>query len=88
MLAGVRHATPEDLDQVEPLLAALRGVPALRERKRGSFSVGRRAFIHFHADDTGALYADVRFEDAFERVGVTSAEERKDLLARVQNALA
>jgi hypothetical protein len=34
----MRHATAEDLDRLEPLLAELRALPQLRERKRGSFS--------------------------------------------------
>jgi hypothetical protein len=83
----VRHATPEDLDQVEGLLVALRTAPGLRERKRGSFSRGSRAFLHFHADDNGDLYVDVRFDDAFQRMRVTSPEDQADFLAEVQNAL-
>jgi hypothetical protein len=55
----VRHATEEDLDRVEPLLAELRRLPQLRERKRGSFSRGSRAFLHFH-EDAGDFYVDVR----------------------------
>ena len=43
----VRHATDEDLDRGEPLLIELRQMPQLRERKRGSFSRGARAFLHF-----------------------------------------
>jgi len=44
----VRHATQEDLDRLEKLLAKLRELPQLRERKRGYFSRGSRAFLHFH----------------------------------------
>jgi hypothetical protein len=83
----VRHATQEDLDQVEALLAELRKVPELRERKRGYFSRGSRAFLHFHANETGDLYVDIRLDDAFQRMRVTSREEREDFLARVQKAL-
>jgi len=46
----VRHATQEDLDQVEALLVELRKLPQLRERKRGYFSRGSRAFLHFYED--------------------------------------
>jgi hypothetical protein len=83
----VRHATAEDLDQVEALLAELRKTPELRERKRGSFLRESRAFLHFHADDTGDTYADVRLNDAFQRLRVTTPEEQADFLARVQMAL-
>ena len=61
-------------------------LPQLRERKRGYFSRGSRAFLHFH-EDAGNLYVDVRLDSAFQRVGVTSANEQADLLSRVRKAL-
>ena len=83
----MRHATEEDLDHLEALLAELRNVPELRERKRGSFSRGTRAFLHFHADDAGGCYVDVRLDGDFRRFRVTDPEEQADLLARVRLAL-
>jgi hypothetical protein len=82
----VRHATAEDLDRLEPLLAELRSLPQLRERKRGSFSRGSRAFLHFH-EDAGDLYVDARFESAFQRFPVTDAASQADFIARVKAAL-
>jgi hypothetical protein len=82
----VRHATEDDLDRLEPLLAELREMPQLRERKRGSFSRGSRAFLHFH-EDAGDLYVDVKLHTAFERMKVTSAVEQADFIARVRSAL-
>jgi hypothetical protein len=82
----VRHATPEDLDHVEPLLAELRRLPQLRERRRGYFSRGSRAFLHFH-EDAGDLYVDVRLDTAFQRARVTSEKEQVALLAQVRMAL-
>jgi hypothetical protein len=82
----VRHATEADLDQLEPLLAELRKLPALRERKRGSFSRGSRAFLHFH-EDAGALYVDVRLDIEFERMKVTSETEQATFLSLVSAAL-
>ncbi|MFZ0664958.1 MAG: hypothetical protein WAM97_04330 [Acidimicrobiales bacterium] len=79
----MRHATQEDLDRLEALLVALRTAPELRERKRGYFSRGSRAFLHFHADDAGNLYVDVRLDDAFQRFRVTSPEEQADFQERV-----
>jgi hypothetical protein len=64
----VRHATQEDLDQVEALLLELRQLPQLRERKRGYFSRGSHAFLHFH-EDAGDLYVDVRLDSAPAREG-------------------
>lgn len=82
----MRHASDDDLDHIEALLAGLRGIPQLRERKRGSFSRGSRAFLHFH-EDAGEFYVDVRLESDFERVRVTSAAEQAEFLARVREAL-
>jgi hypothetical protein len=82
----VRHATQEDLDRVAPLLAELCKLPQLQERKRGYFSRGSRAFLHFH-EDAGDLYVDVRLGSVFQRARVTSREEQVDLLSRVQRTL-
>jgi hypothetical protein len=82
----VRHATESDLYRLEALLAELRMVPQLRERKRGSFSLGSRAFLHFH-EDAGDLYADIKLDSKFQRMRVTSASEQADFLSRVLQAL-
>jgi hypothetical protein len=82
----VRHATDTDLDQIEALLTALRGIPQLRERKRGYFSRGSRAFVHFH-EDAGEFYVDVRLGTAFERMKVTSHGEQTSFLTQVRRAL-
>lgn len=82
----MRHARQEDLDQVEALLTELRRLPQLRERKRGYFSRGARAFLHFH-EDAGDLYVDVRLGPEFERMKVTSRSEQADLIQRIRGAL-
>jgi len=82
----VRHATPEDLDQIEALLVELRGLPQLRERRRGYFSQADRAFLHFH-EDAGDLYVDVRLGGKFQRMKVTSGTEQAGFLSRVKEAL-
>jgi hypothetical protein len=79
----VRHADDEDLDRLEDVLEALRTVRQLRERRRGSFSRGSRAFLHFH-EDAGDLYVDVRLHDAFQRMRVTTADEQANFLAQVR----
>jgi hypothetical protein len=83
----VRHATDEDLDRAEALLVELRALPQLRERKRGSFSRGSRAFLHFH-EDAGDLYVDVRLDSKFDRLRVTTSTEQSDCLVQVRAALA
>jgi hypothetical protein len=82
----VRHATQEDLDRLEALLAELRRLPQLRERKPGSFSRGSRAFLHFH-EDAGSLYVDVKLDSKFERMQVTSGSEQAHFLSRVRETL-
>jgi hypothetical protein len=82
----VRHATQEDLDRLETLLVELRKLSQLRERKRGCFSVGGRAFLHFH-EDAGDLYVDARLKSRFERLRVTSPLEQADLVSRVVAAV-
>jgi hypothetical protein len=82
----VRHATQEDLDRLEALLVELRGLPQLRERKRGYFSRGSRAFLHFH-EDAGDLYVDVRLGSEFQRMKVTSGSEQAEFLSQVREAL-
>lgn len=83
----MRHARAEDLDRLEPMLVALRGIPELRERRRGTFYRGSRAFLHFHEDPAG-LFADVRLHDDFQRVSVTTRAQQRDLVARIRTSLA
>ena len=80
----MRHATSETLDELEPLLAELRGVPGLVERTRGVFYRRSKAFLHFHEDVSG-LHADVRLTDDFERLRVETLDERQELLTRVRS---
>jgi len=82
----VKHAGESALDRLEPLLRALREMPALREKSRGTFYRGARAFVHFHEDRTG-LYADVRFADEFDRIDVTTVAKQQRLARRIRAAL-
>lgn len=82
----MRHATQEDLDRLEVLLAELRKLPQLRERRRGCFSWGGRAFLHFHGD-AGDYYVDVKLDSRFQRMKVTSRSDQALLLPRVKEAL-
>jgi hypothetical protein len=84
----VRHATPDALDRLEPLLEELRKLPVLREKSRGTFYRGSKAFLHFHEDAAG-LFADVKLTGPeFARRRVSSAAERRSLLAAVRRTLA
>jgi hypothetical protein len=81
----MKHAGQEALDELQPLLSELRIVPGLREKSRGTFYRGSKAFIHFH-EDPGGLFADVRFGAEFERVCVTTPQEQEQLLRRIRDA--
>ena len=82
----MRHATETDLDSLEQLLDELRSIPGLRERKRGAFSRGAKAFLHFHADGDD-FYVDVRLDTEFERFRVTTDADRSEFLSQVRRAL-
>ncbi|HKP79580.1 MAG TPA: hypothetical protein VJU34_10695 [Phenylobacterium sp.] len=78
----MKHAGDLALDQLEALLAELRALPGLTEKKRGTFYRKSRAFLHFHEDPKG-LFADLRGIDGrdFERIDVTDEPGRRQLLA-------
>lgn len=84
----MRHARPEDLDRIEPLLARLRVLPGLTERKRGTFYVKSKAFLHFHEDPAG-MFADIRCADGrdFDRLKVDTPAEQDALAARARSLL-
>ena len=81
----MKHAGPEALDQLEPVLAKLRKLDGLRERKRGAFYRGSSAFLHFHEDPAG-FFADLKVADDFVRFPVNSGAEVERLLARAARA--
>jgi hypothetical protein len=81
----VRHVTAAGLDELDDVVRELRGVDGLKEKSRGVFYRGSRAFLHFHEDRSG-LYADVRLDADFERMRVTTKAERKRLLSIVRAA--
>ena len=84
----MKHADDGTLDRVEALLAELRELTELKEKKRGVFYRKSRAFLHFHADGSD-VYADVRLGGAeFQRFRVSTPAERKQLLSAIRAQLA
>jgi hypothetical protein len=81
----VRHADEATFEDLADVLAALRRIPGLTEKKTGSFYRRSKALVHFHDDPTGP-YADLRTEAAgdFERIRVRTLAERRRFLARVR----
>lgn len=84
----MRHAREEDLDRLEGLLVALRALPGLTEKKRGTFYRKSRAFLHFH-EDRRSLFADLRdaADRDFERLDVTEAAGQAKLLSLARQRL-
>ena len=82
----MRHASPSTLDALEPLLAEIRKVAGIVEKKRGIWYLRSRGFLHFHEDPAG-LFADLKTGADYERFRVATASERRALLARVRRAV-
>lgn len=84
----MKHAGEAALDDLEPLLAKLRALPRLKEKKRGTFYVGSKAFLHFHEDPEGP-FADLKMalDGDFERFRVRTALERARLVRFARRAL-
>jgi hypothetical protein len=82
----MKHAGPDTLARIAPLLEELRTRPVLRERRPGIFELKSRAFLHFH-DDPAGVFADVRLAEGFVRLRVTSRSEQSDLLDRIDECL-
>jgi hypothetical protein len=85
----VKHAGEAALDALEPLLGKLRMLPRLREKKRGTFYVGSKAFLHFHEDPAGP-FADLKvsLDGDYERFRVKTVKERTLVIALAKRALA
>lgn len=84
----MKHAGPQALARLEPLLGELRRLPGLVERKPGTFYRRGTAFLHFHEDPAG-LFADAKLDGRhFERFGVELLPEQQAMLARVRTTLA
>ncbi len=82
----MKHAGPEALAHLSPLLEKLRARPALREKSPGVFYLKSRAFLHFHEDPKG-LFADVRLEEEFDLPPATSSSQQASLLRRIDKRL-
>jgi hypothetical protein len=85
----MRHARDQDLDRLDELLAELRTLPGLVEKKRGVFYRKGKSFLHFHEDPKG-LFADIGGAAAggpFERIDVTEADGQAGLLKTARERL-
>jgi hypothetical protein len=85
----LKHAGDKALDELEPLLAQVRTLPSLIEKKRGIFYRKSKAFLHFHEDAAG-FFADIKLNgDAdYTRLRVSTVAERKAFIAAAKKAVA
>jgi hypothetical protein len=84
----MRHARPDDLGSLAPMLAQLRAFDALHERTPGSFYRKSKGFLHFHVDGDD-IWADVKLDGvAFDRRRVTTKAEQRSLVSAVRKVLA
>ncbi|HTR60843.1 MAG TPA: hypothetical protein VMH37_04005 [Candidatus Binataceae bacterium] len=82
----MKHAGPDALDRIEPLLARVRRLEGLKEPKRGTFYRGSSAFLHFHEDPAG-MFADIKLDGDFQRFRVSTRKEIDTFLACAARAL-
>jgi hypothetical protein len=83
----VKHAGTEALDQIDGLLAKLRGHETLLEKQRGTFYRKGSALLHFHEDPEG-MFADLKIDGEFERFRVSTVREQAAFLREVTKLLA
>ncbi len=82
----MKHAGPEALDQIEPILIEIRRLGGLKEKKRGAFYCGSSGFLHFHEDPAG-FFADLKIDDDFVRFPINSKSQTQTFLRRAAAAL-
>ena len=81
----MKHAGERALKTLEPLLAELRKIPGLQEKKHGIFYQCASAFLHFHEDPAG-LFGDLKVTGEFERFPVNTRQERQAFLTAARAA--
>lgn len=82
----MKHASSAALDRIEELLASIRQMSGLKERKRGIFYRRSKAFLHFHEDGL-ELYGDVRLQgDEFVRHCVTHQEQQQAFIQIIRTS--
>ncbi len=82
----MKHAGPDALDQLEPILEEIRQLDGLKEKKRGSFYCRCSGFLHFHEDPAG-FFADLKVGDDYRRFPINSKTQTQTFLRRAAAAL-
>ncbi len=83
----MKHAGPDTLAALAPLLARVRALPGVVERTPGCFYRGAKAFLHFHEDPSGT-HADVKLgASGFSRMRAETLPEQNALVDAARAAL-
>jgi hypothetical protein len=82
----MKHAGPEALDQLEPILEEIRRRGGLKEKKRGAFYYRSSGFLHFHEDPAG-FFADLKVGDDYIRLPINTKTQTQIFLRRAATAL-
>lgn len=82
----MKHMSDSLLNSLEPLLAEIRELGRLAERKRGVFYYKSQAFLHFHEDPVG-MFADLRSGAGWVRFLVDTADQQRDFMRTVRSRL-
>jgi hypothetical protein len=77
----VKHAGPQALDRLEPILGEIRKLGGLTEKKRGTFYDRGNAMLHFHEDPAG-FFADLKIDGEFVRFAINTKREEAVFLRR------
>ncbi|MDO8431670.1 MAG: hypothetical protein Q7S58_04585 [Candidatus Binatus sp.] len=83
----MKHAGPTALGSLEPIIAEIRKLAGLKEKKRGTFYRGSVGFLHFHEDPAG-FFADLKVGVEFERMPVNNRREIDEFIRQVRRAAA
>ncbi len=82
----MKHAGPQALDELEPILREIRKLEGLTEKKRGTFYYRGSAILHFHEDPAG-FFADLKIDGEFVRLAINSKRKEAIFLRRAASAV-
>jgi hypothetical protein len=83
----MKHASVAPLELLNGMLAELRVLPGLVEKKSGTFYLKGSAFLHFHEDPLG-MFADIKLDGVkFKRFPVNTATQRSKVVKEAKTFL-
>ena len=83
----MKHAGPNTLDRLEPLLRQIRALGGLKEKSRGCFYIKGKGFLHFHEHGDDEIWADIGLGKEFDRLRAETDAQHKKILSLTARAL-